>query len=324
MLQQTRVAAVIPYYKRWLEQFPTVFDLADAPVDDVLHAWAGLGYYSRARNLHKGAKELVTNYQGRLPQDSQTLQRLPGIGRYTAGAIASVAFGKRSALVDGNVARVLSRVYAIGDDIKKPNTVKQLWQLADTLVPSQAPGDFNQGLMELGALVCTPRNPKCNDCPITDLCAAYQAGYPTQFPVTKPRIPADKLPALNRAAAWIERNGQLLLMRRNPTGLYGGLWELPAAATKTKLIGQLPITITTRRSVAQHRQILTHRRLCIKVWQASLEKPARQSLTETLQDYDKLKWQRLSQLDKLATSTATQTIIRKYWESDQWNKTTRH
>jgi len=163
MLQQTRVETVVPYWERWMGRFPTVQALAAAPLDDVLAAWAGLGYYSRARNLHAGAREVVTDWGGSVPGRVDALLEIPGIGRYTAGAIASIAFGQPAPLVDGNVARVLARLFAIDEDVKSAAGSARLWALAADLVPAGAAGDFNQGLMELGATVCTPARPRCGD-----------------------------------------------------------------------------------------------------------------------------------------------------------------
>src|SRR5271169_3793142 len=158
MLQQTRVETVRPYYIRWLRAFPTVQALARAADDRVLKLWEGLGYYSRARNLHRAAQIVVRDYEGQLPRTAEGLLKLPGIGRYTAGAIASIAFGERAPLVDGNVARVFARIFAVRGNVKSPRTQQSLWTLAEDLLPDTGPGDFNQALMELGALVCTPAN----------------------------------------------------------------------------------------------------------------------------------------------------------------------
>src|SRR5438477_1446956 len=170
MLQQTRVQTVIPYWERWMSRFPTVAALAHAPLDDVLAAWAGLGYYSRARNLHAGAQTVASKFAGALPARASELRAVPGIGPYTAGAIASIAFGEKAPLVDGNVARVLARVYGIAEDIKSSAGQRALWaragELMAALPASAAPGDLNQGLMELGATICAPAAPRCLTCPL--------------------------------------------------------------------------------------------------------------------------------------------------------------
>src|SRR6185503_9991928 len=186
MLQQTRVTVVVPYWQRWMARFPSPAALAGAPLDDVLAAWSGLGYYGRARNLHRGAREVVARYGGRLPDSAGELRTLPGIGRYTAGAIASMAFDRQEPLVDGNVARVLARVFAVEEDVKSAAGQNRLWQLAADLVPSEAPGDFNQALMELGATLCAPAAPRCAGCPLAADCRAHREGRTDELP----RLPA--------------------------------------------------------------------------------------------------------------------------------------
>jgi A/G-specific adenine glycosylase len=224
MLQQTRVETVIPYYERFLARFPDVQSLADADADDVLGAWAGLGYYSRARNLQAAAREVTESHGGRVPDDVDALRALPGIGRYTAGALASIAFDRPEPIVDGNVARVLSRVLGIRDDVKQPAVVRRLWETAADLARGPSPGDLNQALMELGALVCTPGEPRCGACPLRRHCDAFATGDAAALPVQS------KKPAVRRieaAAAWLPRRGKVLAVRRPPSGLLGGMWELP-------------------------------------------------------------------------------------------------
>lgn len=224
MLQQTRVETVIPYYHKWLQDFPTVEDLAAADEDRVLKAWEGLGYYSRARNLHQAARILVDRFQGQLPRDLKDLQSLPGIGRYTAGAIASIAFGIPAPILDGNLRRVLTRFFNIQSPLQTAETEKRLWKIASDLVPPLNPGDFNQALMELGALVCLPTSPNCADCPVGVDCLANQLGNQESLPVRKEKNPS---PHYQVTAAVIEKSGQLLLAKRPPDGLLGGLWEFP-------------------------------------------------------------------------------------------------
>ena len=182
MLQQTRVETAIPYYERFLERFPDVRALATAELDDVLAVWAGLGYYSRARNLRAAAQKVVGEFDGELPGDVGSLRSLPGIGRYTAGAVASIAFDRPEPVVDGNVTRVLSRLRGIRDDVKKPATIRRLWQEAADLARGPHPGDLNQALMELGATVCTPRAPRCPACPIARHCEAHRDGDAEALP----------------------------------------------------------------------------------------------------------------------------------------------
>jgi len=224
MLQQTRVDTVVPYYERFLERFPDVQSLASADMDDVLGAWAGLGYYSRARNLKAAAREIADTHGGRIPDDADGLRALPGIGRYTAGAVASIAFDRPEPVVDGNVARVLSRLLGIREDIKRPQVEKRLWEAAATLARGPRPGNLNQALMELGALVCTPAEPRCLACPLALHCDAHRRGDAASLP-KKQRKPAAR--RIEAAAGWVLRRGKVLAVRRPPTGLLGGLWELP-------------------------------------------------------------------------------------------------
>ncbi len=224
MLQQTRVETVIPYFERWMQRFPDVQTLADAPLDDVLKAWEGLGYYARARNLHRAARAIVEAYGGRLPDDAGALRGLPGIGRYTAGAILSIAFGRDEPALDGNIRRVLSRAFAVAEpDRARLDTA--LWGLARGLLPQGRAGAFNEALMELGATVCTPRNPACAQCPWAFACIAYAEGRAMAFPLR----PARKtIPHYDVTAAVIWREpGVFLIAQRNAEGLLGGLWEFP-------------------------------------------------------------------------------------------------
>jgi A/G-specific adenine glycosylase len=306
MLQQTRVATVIPYYQRWLERFPDVSALADAPLDAVLEQWSGLGYYSRARNLHRGAREVVGHYGGSVPASVAELQRVPGIGRYTAGAIASIAFGARAPLVDGNVARVLARIFELELDVKSTAGQKALWALASELVPAEAPGDFNQALMELGATVCTPLSPACGTCPIGSICAARASGRQAELPILPPRKRASELPALILRAAWIERGGALLVMRRRPEGLYGGLWELPQAESRAELEAELPGVALGRRAMMVHEQILSHRRMRLSIYRGQAHDGL---VAPASARYDNAMWQPLDQVDGLGISAATRAVV---------------
>ena len=223
MLQQTRVAAVIPYYERFLKQFPTVEALAAAPEQELLAAWSGLGYYSRARNLQKAAKKVQD--AGAFPGDYESIKQLPGIGDYTAAAVVSIAFAKPHAVLDGNVLRVLSRISAEPGDIQAPLTRRRLQQLANDLLDRKRPGDFNQALMELGATVCLPRQPRCPLCPLEGSCEARLRGLQYEIPIrSRTRTPE----RIEKRLLVIERRGKLLLWQR-PTGSrrLAGFWELP-------------------------------------------------------------------------------------------------
>ena len=222
MLQQTRVEAVIPYFEKWMRLFPTVRSLAKASEHDVLHAWEGLGYYSRARNLHKAAKVVVKEHGGNLPDELNELIKLPGIGRYSAGAIASIAFGKDEPALDGNLKRVYARLFDLKEPIDSPKGEKFLWDIARKNLPKGKAGDFNQALMDLGATICTPKTPRCSACPLIDACKAYTNGTQEKRPVKKPK---KKIPHHVHAAGVIMKNGKVLLAQRPSKGLLGGMWE---------------------------------------------------------------------------------------------------
>jgi len=224
MLQQTRVEAVIPYFERWMRHFPSIADLAAASEGQVLSLWEGLGYYSRARNLHRAARIVVEQHAGKLPGDLASLRKLPGIGRYTAGAIASIAFGLDEATLDGNLRRIFARVFDVAQPADAPAGQKVLWDLARENLPAGRAGDYNQALMDLGATICLPRNPVCLACPLMDLCKARLGGIQEQRPVLKPR---GKTPHYTVTAAVLQRDGRVLLAKRPSRGLLGGMWEFP-------------------------------------------------------------------------------------------------
>lgn len=228
MLQQTQVATVIPYYERFIEKFPTVQSLAEASQDNLLKQWEGLGYYSRARNLQAAARQVVDLYNGKVPQTADELQTLKGIGRYTAGAIASIAFGESVPVVDGNVIRVFSRIFDIDADVSLISTQKHLWHLATELmdyVPYNKSGDYNQSLMELGREVCKPRRPLCNKCPISRYCLAFERDVQEQRPIKKKKAPTPHYD-VTCGLIW-NNNGELLITKRPDDALLGGLWEFP-------------------------------------------------------------------------------------------------
>lgn len=227
MLQQTRVETVLGYYARFLERFPTLDALACAELEDVYGTWAGLGYYSRARNLHAAARVVRERFGGALPDDVERLRELPGIGRYTAGAIASIAFDRPAPILDGNVERVLARYLGLRDDVKARPTATRLWETAEALARGPAPGDLNQALMELGALVCVPRAPRCDACPLARGCDARAHGDAEALPVRAAKAAPR---ALRAVAALVVRGPRALVVKRAPGGLLGGLWELPGDA----------------------------------------------------------------------------------------------
>ncbi len=260
MLQQTRVETVRPYYERFLIRFPTPSALAEAAEDDVLAAWSGLGYYRRARMLHAGARHVAG---ATMPDRRDALLALPGIGRYTAGAIASIAYGEAVGLVDGNVARVLARIFAIPDDMRRVG-MKVAERLAERIVAKEDPGAWNQALMELGATICTPRSPGCSTCPVNKDCRAYAEGRVNQLPVLSEKTK----PIPQRLQAIVAVNGdRILLARRRPDGLFGGLWEPPLVEGGPKVVAELCTQLGVRSPVNKGKvvHVLSHRRLSIDV-----------------------------------------------------------
>ncbi|MBO7743719.1 A/G-specific adenine glycosylase, partial [Paenibacillus sp. MWE-103] len=228
MLQQTRVDTVIPYYERFMAKFPTAAALAEAPEPEVLKCWEGLGYYSRARNLQAGAKEVVARHGGAVPDDRDAVAALRGVGPYTTGAIMSIAFNRPEPAVDGNVMRVLSRYFCLEEDIAKPSTRVGIEKLAASLIPEGAAGDFNQALMELGALVCTPKSPGCLTCPVMRHCEGRMAGKEHELPVKSKAKPPRRETRIAALVAGSGANAGKLLVRRRPdSGLLAQMWELP-------------------------------------------------------------------------------------------------
>lgn len=296
MLQQTRVETVIPYFHRFLERWPDVRALAGAPLDDVLGAWAGLGYYRRARIMHATAREVTAERGGRFPTEHAALRKLGGIGEYTAGAVASIAGDERAALVDGNVARVLSRVEGIAGDPKSTDGRKRLWEVAWRLVPADRPGRFNQALMELGARVCTPQAPRCAHCPLAAVCVAARDGRTAELPTASPKRARPRV----RLWAVVVRCGEAkLLLRRDPHGksaLFAGLWEPPmfeadsaaAAMTSVHALGvELQGPLEERGTV---RHVLTHRELEVTVAVTEVRRAVRPALDGGSSTYDRAAW----------------------------------
>lgn len=275
MLQQTRVETVEPRYRRFLERFPTVDALAAASVEEVCEEWAGLGYYSRARNLHSAARQVVEEHGGRLPAGATELRRLPGIGRYTAGAISSIAYGLPEPVVDGNVARVLSRLDAVSAPASSAAGSAYLWALAGTLARGPRAGDVNQALMELGATVCTPRAPRCESCPLRSGCVARAQGSAESYPRKKAAAARRRLKV---AFAWIEGRSGVWLERRPLEGLWGGMWQLPGAEgpqARGRLAERLGIDLGRPIAEVEHR--LSHRDVHALVYRAATAHGLRRS-----------------------------------------------
>jgi A/G-specific adenine glycosylase len=224
MLQQTQVKTVLPYFDRWMKKLPTIQSVADAKEDTVLKLWEGLGYYSRARNLQKAARQIVEKHGGEFPSDFESILSFPGVGRYTACAIASIAFNQDYPVVDGNVIRVLSRLFHYSENTRLPAAEKWMWGKVEDLLPKGKARNFNQGMMELGALICTPKSPKCEACPLVSECMAKKKGVQESLPNRGPR---KVLTNIKVAIAVIRKGDKVFIQKRPEKGLMGGLWEFP-------------------------------------------------------------------------------------------------
>ncbi len=279
MLQQTQVQTVIPYFERWMRRFPTIRALAKAPLAEVLHCWAGLGYYARARNLHAAAQMVVERHGGELPADLAALRALPGIGRYTAGAILSIAFGVPAPILDGNAIRVLARLFAVAGDPTRGETQRRLWALAAALAEGERPGDLNQAIMELGATVCTPEAPRCACCPVADACRALAEERVATLPEARRRPPTVRV---EHVSAVIRQDGALLLARRpEEEPLWGGMWELPRAVRgEGESLGEcarraaregVGVLVQPGATVAKVRHTVTHHRITLYAVEAVIE-----------------------------------------------------
>jgi A/G-specific adenine glycosylase len=270
MLQQTRVTTVIPYFQRWMERFPTVGDLAQADRDDILALWEGLGYYRRAHYLHQAAQIIQEEFQGNLPSDPRELEKLPGIGKYTAAAIASIAFGKDVAALDGNIRRVLSRHFNLADPIYTTQGKKAFWGLAETLLPAGKAGPYNQALMDLGAQICTPTSPACSTCPVQATCRAHALGIQEERPVRKKKEP---VPHHQVTAAVFLQDGAVLLAKRPRDGLLAGMWEYPGgkqeageslkACLEREIREELTADITVDQKMGRYEHAYTHFRVTL-------------------------------------------------------------
>jgi A/G-specific adenine glycosylase len=317
MLQQTQVDTVAPYYERFLACFPSVETLASASLEEVLKEWEGLGYYARARNLHAAAQRIATEHGGRLPDTFEGLLALPGVGRYTAGAVASLAFGQDVPAVDGNVRRVLARVFAIREDVARSRVQRELEALAASLLPSGQAGPFNEALMELGATICTPRTPDCADCPLADLCQARATGEQETLPIRRPR---KRTPHYDVAAAVTIRDGGIdgpgayvLVAQRNTDDMLGGLWEFPGGKREegeslpeclAREIGEeLGIEIEVGEQLAVVEHAYTHFRITLYAFCCRIVSGEPRCL-----DCAAFRWMRPAELDTLPMSVADRKI----------------
>jgi A/G-specific adenine glycosylase len=322
MLQQTQVATVIPYYERFLAKFPTIEALASAPQDDLLKQWEGLGYYSRARNLQTAAQQVMQEYGGKLPSTAVDLQKLKGIGRYTAGAIASIAFGEHVPLLDGNVIRVFSRLFDIAEDVSRPAVQAKFWDIAEALmshVPAGQAGNYNQALMELGRTICKPRNPDCNRCPIAEFCLARANGTQQERPVKAAKAPT---PHYDVTCGLIRNNaGQLLITKRRDQDLLGGLWEFPGgkvegdetieACLARELHEELGITVEVGNFFVKVQHAYTHFKITLFAFECVL---ASDSVEPTCYACADFRWVDESQLKEFAFSKADRKIIEELTE----------
>ncbi|GMG86262.1 A/G-specific adenine glycosylase [Biformimicrobium ophioploci] len=256
MLQQTQVTAVIPYFQRFMQSFPTVQALAAAEQGEVLAHWSGLGYYARARNLHKCAIAVMEQHAGEFPRDVEQLAELPGIGRSTAGAIASISMGLSAPILDGNVKRVLARFYAVPGWPGQSAVAKQLWALAEELTPTERCNDYTQVMMDLGATVCTRSKPRCGECPLARYCAAHQAGNPQEYPGKKPK--KEKPVRAAQLLLVLNDRGQIWLEPRPPSGIWGGLWSLPETDNTGEWLSQQGLALLEESSLPAMRHTFTH------------------------------------------------------------------
>jgi A/G-specific adenine glycosylase len=313
MLQQTQVATVIGFYERWMRRFPDVAALAGADTEDVLRAWEGLGYYSRARNLQRAARDVVAHHGGRLPPSVAALLSLPGIGRYSAGAIASIAFGADEPAIDGNIVRVLTRLFALGGDPKRAPLAARLWELARALLPTGRAGDFNQALMELGATICTPKAPRCVSCPIQRHCAALRADRVLDYPESAPR----RAPTLERrAVAWITKGLRVLAVRA-PQGAarWAGMWQFPDvelggtraphAALASGLERSTGLSVQVGERLLELRHQVTRFRIELEVFGCTAPAGRARALA-----YDEVRWTPVDELGTLPMPAAHRKIAR--------------
>ena len=320
MLQQTRVETVIDYYRRWLDALPTVRALAAASEDRVLKLWEGLGYYRRAGNLRRAARLIVNERHGRWPRTADEWQLLPGVGRYTAGAIASIAFGQPAPILDGNVKRVLARLFDVSESIDQAATIRHLWTAAERLVPrgvKNDPGLFNQALMELGAVVCLPRRPRCEQCPLRRRCAARARGHENRLPV---RTPKKSVPHIQVVVAAIQGRGRnrgcYLLGKRPPRGMLAGLWEFPGGKVETgethrqalarELKEELNIKVRVGEPIAEVDHVYSHLAVTIHLYACRIAAGRPRAIY-----HREIKWIRRAQFSRYAFPSANHKLIRQ-------------
>lgn len=314
MLQQTQVATVLPYYDRFLSNFPTVRDLAAAPLDKVLKAWEGLGYYARARHLHRAANEIMTRFGGSFPSRFEEILSLPGIGRSTSGAIATIALGQRYPILDGNVKRVLCRYFCVEEDPKKKEAEARLWQYAEKLLPLKEADDYTQAIMDLGATLCVPAEPRCPLCPVRNKCKAFEKGIQETLPI---KGAGKAIPERDYVAGVLFQREKVLIRRRPEKGLLGGLWEFPGGRVESagedrgfdrKVKGilqkEIPWMVDQWAPLGKVKHTFTHFKMTLHVFSGRLKsRPGKNT--------DEQKWVAVEELSKYAFSSAHQKILLK-------------
>lgn len=320
MLQQTQVATVLPYYERFLSSFPTIRDLASAPSDKVLKGWEGLGYYARARHLHRAANEIMTRFGGEFPSRFEEILSLPGIGRSTAGAIATISLGQKYPILDGNVKRVLCRYFCIEEDPKKKEIEEQLWDYSEKLLPRKGADDYTQAVMDLGATLCTPAAPRCALCPVRNQCKAWEKGVQEKLPI---KGAGKSIPQRDYVAGVVFRKEKVLIRRRPAKGLLGGLWEFPGGRVdldgktggfekkiKGTLQKEIPWTVDQWTPWGKIKHTFTHFKMILHVFSGRIEEPIGKNTEEK-------KWVGLEELSDYPFSSAHQKILSKLKQSDE-------
>lgn len=314
MLQQTQVATVIPYYQRFMERFPNVEALAAADTDQVLHLWTGLGYYARARNLHKAAQEVATKHSGEFPNTVEGLVELPGIGRSTAGAIAAISMNVQAAILDGNVKRVLTRYYTVSGWPEQTRVRSELWEIAEALttnVPAERIADYTQAMMDIGATVCTRSRPACEQCPLEKSCAAKASDAIANFPGKKPK---SKIPTKTTAMfLLVNQRGEVLLEKRPPSGIWGGLWSLPESSGPEKLpdIASHQSAIKEQYIWPQLRHTFSHYHLDITPVQAEIS-----NSENRIADANRMRWFPLHESIEVGLAAPVKKLLQQLAESE--------
>ncbi len=313
MLQQTRVETVLPYYERWMARFPTVQSLAEADLNEVLRLWEGLGYYRRAHNLHSAAQRVMLEHSGELPSSVEELRRLPGVGAYTAAAIAAIAFNADSIALDGNLRRVLARLFDLSIDARSPEGERRLRTSAHAILPPGQAAGFNQALMDLGSLICTPRSPACDVCPLASMCLAYARGTQEQRPVRRAR---EKAPLRLRVSGVVRKGGRVLIGRRPAGGLLGGLWEFPGgecddgeperAALERRIREGLGAYIVPGPEMGRFEHAYTHFRVSARAFECELA-----SGEPEAREHTELRWVRPAELEDYPMGKIDREIARR-------------